>query len=286
MSSLKIKQVVRKLTLAMMGVLLLAVPATTWAASNSVTQAVIQGYGSDAPLQYGMIVKLKDGDGTKVEADTAAGMDKMQGIVVPPNDASVTLSDNANAGQVYVATFGRYNVLVSNQNGPIKAGDYITVSSLAGIGMKADSSQDIVLGRAVSGFSGTDSVEGAATLVDNHGKHVAVSLGRIAVDINIVHNPLQQKVDNNLPGFLSRASEIIANKPVSSVRVYLGLTVIVISAIIAGSILYSGVRNGLIAIGRNPLAKKTIARNMVQVIVTSLIIFILGIFAVYLLLKL
>jgi hypothetical protein len=51
-------------------------------------------------------------------------------------------------------------------------------------------------------------------------------------------------------------------------------------------ILYSGVRNTLISIGRNPLSKKTIYKGLIQIILMGLIIFITGLFGVYLLLKL
>jgi hypothetical protein len=283
---LTVKTFLRKTAWLLFGLAcLIAVPALA-SADNSATQSVTQGYGSDTALQNGLIVKLKDSDATKVEPDTVAAMTKMQGVVVAASDASVTLSNNDNKKQVYVATFGRYSTLVSNQNGPIKTGDYVTISSLAGVGMKADSSQAIILGKAAGNFDGTSNVEGTATLKDTAGKQVAVSLGRIPVDIGVAHNPLQQTIDNNLPGFLRRASQIIANKPVSSTRVYLSLAVLLISAIIAGSMLYAGIRNGLIAIGRNPLAKLSITRNIVQVIVTSLIIFIIGLFGVYLILKL
>jgi hypothetical protein len=49
--------------------------------------------------------------------------------------------------------------------------------------------------------------------------------------------------------------------------------------------MYGGIRNGLISIGRNPLSKKSIVRGMIQVILTALTIFLLGIFGVYLLLR-
>jgi len=50
--------------------------------------------------------------------------------------------------------------------------------------------------------------------------------------------------------------------------------------------LYSGIRNALIAIGRNPLSKKSIFRGLLEIILTGFIILIIGLFAVYLLLKL
>ena len=260
-------------------------PALAFAAVSP-SQAVTQGYGSDVALQKGEIVKLEDKDATKVEPVTLATIAQMQGVVVAANDAAVTLSDNSNSQQVFVATFGLYDVLVSNQNGPIQTGDYVTISSIGGVGMKADTNQSEVVGKAAGSFDGTDNVEGTSTLTDSTGKHISVSLGRIPVQIGIAHNPLQQAIQNNLPGFLRRASSSIANKPVSSARVYLGMGILAVSAILAGSMLYAGIRTGLIAIGRNPLARKSITRNIVQVIITSLLIFIIGIFAVYLLLKL
>jgi len=263
---------------------ILVVPVAS--ANSSSTQAVTQGYGTDTVLQKGMLVRLKDKDAAKVVPLTSATAAEMQGVVVAANDASVTLSSDNNSGQVFVATYGHFEALVSNQNGPIKSGDYITISSLDGVGMKADSVQSTVLGKAASNFDGTANVQGSTTVKDQGGHSVNVSFGRIPVDISISHNPLQQDINNNLPGFLKKASQFVANKPVSSSRVYISLVVLLISTVIAGSILYAGIRSGLVAIGRNPLAKTSITRNLVQVIITGLIIFIIGLFAVYLLLKL
>jgi hypothetical protein len=265
--------------------LVLLVP-TVASADSSLSQSVTEGYGSSQNLQKGTIVMLDSKDPTQVDALTQASIADMQGVVVAANDAPVTLSSSGNTNQVYVATFGRYGVLVSNQNGSIKSGDYITISSLAGVGMKANTTQAIILGKADASFDGISNVEGGATLNESGGKHVAVSIGRIQVDIVISHNPLQASATANLPGFLSKAGQLVANKPVSAGRVYISIFILLISAVLAGSMLYSGVRSGLTAIGRNPLAKKSITRNLIQVIFTSLGIFIIGLFGVYLLLKL
>lgn len=278
------KRLGQAIVLSLLSIIWVAVPAA--GAASSTTQAVTQGYGTDTTLQKGMLVRLKDKDATKVVPLTSATAAEMQGVVVAANDASVTLSSNTNSGQVFVATYGHFDALVSNQNGPIKSGDYITISSLDGVGMKADSLQSTVLGKAAGNFDGTANVQGSTSVKDEGGHAVTVAFGRIPVDISISHNPLQQNSANNLPGFLKQASQFIANKPVSSSRVYIGLVVLFISTVIAGSILYGGIRSGLVAIGRNPLAKKSISRNLVQVIITGLIIFIIGLFAVYLLVKL
>src|SRR5947208_3169505 len=96
-----------------------------WSTAVS-AQNVTQGYVSDQGLQNGMIVRLKAGDGTKVVALKQQEASEMLGITVANNDAPVSLSDPTKK-QVFVATFGTYDVLVSNQNGPIKSGDYITI---------------------------------------------------------------------------------------------------------------------------------------------------------------
>ncbi len=210
----------------------------------------------------------------------------MQGVIVAASDATVSLSNTGNNGQVFVATFGHYDVLVSNQNGPIKSGDYITISSLAGIGMKVDNDQPTVVGKATAGFSGSGQVAGTAKLKDSTGKLVSVSIGRIPVDISISHNPLQQLAANGLPSFLQHASQAVAGKPVDPTRVYIALFVLLVSSLVAGAILYSGVRGGLVAMGRNPMAKKIIVAGMIRVVLSGLIVFILGVFGVYLLLKL
>jgi hypothetical protein len=64
------------------------------------------------------------------------------------------------------------------------------------------------------------------------------------------------------------------------------MLVMLLAAAIAGAILYAGIRTSMIAIGRNPLAKSSVTRNLLSVVITSVIILIIGIVAVYLILKL
>jgi len=247
-------------------------------------QTFTQGYGIEGKVQKGMIVRLKEGDPTKIQAVSKDQMDKMHGVVVNPNDAAVTLSGGGE--KVFVATRGRQEILVSTENGGLKEGDLITVSALSGVGMKAGAVQPLVIGRATEGFDGTSKVAGVAKIKDSGGGERDVKLGRVAAEINIGKNPLLKSDEPNMPEFLRKASESVAGKPVDAVRVYMGMVVFFITTIVSGSLLYGGVRSGLISIGRNPLSKKLIIRGMLQVIVAGLIIFILGVFAVYLLLKL
>jgi hypothetical protein len=248
-------------------------------------QSVVQSYGASKSLEIGLIVELQPGSTSKVEALTQANESKMFGVVVNPNSAAVSLSTSSSASQSYVATSGDCQVLVSNQNGPIQAGDYVTASSISGIGMKAGTSDEIVVGKSLSSFLGTSDSLGSTTLKNSNGQTSTVQLGLVDVNIGIVHNPLLKNTEADLPGFLVNAGQSLANKPVSPGRIYVSLIIIGICAVISGSMLYAGVRSSIVSIGRNPLSKRAVTRSLIQVTLTSLIVFILGIFAVYLLLR-
>jgi hypothetical protein len=246
-------------------------------------QALTQGYGSDQILQRGMLIQLKKDDPSKVEAVKQATGDKLFGVVVDANDAPVTLS--ADGKKVFVATAGKYDVLVSTQNGSIKAGDYITISAIDGIGMKAGSKEAFIIGRALRDFDGTVNKVGTAQVKDSEGKTKDVTIGRVLSDVLVAGNPLLKAEEPNVPEALRKAAETIAGKPVNAVRIYAGLFVFMVSTIVASILMYGGVRSAIISIGRNPLGKKSIVRGMFQVIITGLIVFISGVFGVYLLLR-
>ncbi len=267
--------------IALIGLVLIIVVG---AMGPSDAQSVARGYNAQEPLQRGMLVVLKQADPNTVEAATPETIDRLHGIVVNANDAPVTISDEGQ--QVFVATGGRFDVLVSDQNGTVKVDDYITASSLRGIGMKAGTDQSTIIGKAAGEFNGRDQIVGQDNYEDSKGVKKSVKIGRIPVDISPGRNPLSLLPEANLPGFLKRASQAIAGRPVSPVRVYIAAAIFFISGLIAGSMLYAGTRSSIISIGRNPLSKRTIFRSLLQVTLTSLIVFIVGMFGVYLLLRL
>ena len=267
--------------LATIGLAVLVIISTAHPMS---AQIATQGYNSDEQLERGMLVSLKEGDATKVEASDITNEKRLHGVVVNPNDAPVRLSDETQ--KTFVATIGRYEVLVSDENGVIHQGDYVGISKVRGIATKVDTSTSMVIGKALADFDGKTNVLSTTDLKDNAGFAVKVNITRISVDIGIGSNPLLKPEQVNLPGFLKKASESIANKAVSPVRVYMSIGIVLASVAIAGSMLYAGVRSSMISIGRNPLSKQSIHKNLTQVIITSFIVFIIGIFGVYLLLKL
>jgi len=265
------------------------VPAAAKAASNSTNLSgdVTQSYNAGSGVQAGMLVELSAKKSQTVVPLSSGEIKYMLGVVVPTANAPIVLAPATPSGQqVLVATSGRYSLLVTNQNGAIKTGDYLTISSLNGVGMKADANQSEVIGRADGSFDGSSNVLGSVKLKNQSGQAITVNIASLPIDISVTANPLFVVAPAFVPGFLNKAASDVANKTVSTIRIYLAMALLAVMAFIIGSILYGSLRGGMIALGRNPLSKQAITHGLMQVLATVLIIFAVGVFAVYLLLKL
>jgi F0F1-type ATP synthase membrane subunit c/vacuolar-type H+-ATPase subunit K len=149
--------------------------------------------------------------------------------------------------------------------------------------MKSDGQHQAILGKALQNFADNSNAEGHIKI--SNGKTVAI--GRIQVDVAISRNPgYSGDSIAGVPSFLSTAAKTVSNKPVTALRLYACLAVLFVALSIGGGILYAGARSGMLAVGRNPLAKKSIFRSMATVIVMAMVVVIIGVFGVYLILKL
>jgi len=247
----------------------------------TVAQELTQGYNSDESLRRGMIVGLTDVNDT-VASIGADQINTLHGVVVDASDAPFLLADETS--DVYVATNGRFEVLVSDANGPVKSGDFLSVSSVAGIAQKASDKQNLVLGKALQDYVPAAGSISLSTAQDADGSEY--NIGRILVDVAISANPNLAEEDQSAPDFLRRASEIVADKPVSPIRQYISLAILILVSGIAGSLTYASVRSSITAIGRNPLSRKSITKSLIQVVIISFLILLSGFFTVYLILRL
>lgn len=264
--------------------LALMVPAQAFAATAG--GGSVQGYSADSSLNVGTVVQLSDKDDKLVKPAVQKELQNMFGVVVDRNVLPLSVSNEGLKNETFVAVSGTYNTLVSTQAGPIAAGDYLTLSSVDGVAMKAGTEEKTVLGRATAPFDGKGVTVGSASLQDDAGGNKTVQLGSIATTINIQRNPNEKSTKVDVPDVLQRIGQQIAEKEVSPIRIYLSLAITVLSVIAAIVIIYSGIRNSIISIGRNPMSKKSIFRALLEIILTSILILSIGLFAVYLLLKL
>jgi hypothetical protein len=233
-----------------------------------------QGFQAKGNLTPGIVVALSKNSQQTVEAAPAGDTSRIYGVVIDPSDAPLILNRQS-GDQVFVATSGTYSVLVSTERGPIKIGDYVSTSSVDGIAADATYNQQAVLGQAASGFDGKKNV---ITTING------AAIGKISVNVSPKKNPLA-KNDIYIPTFLRKIGETIAGKPVSAIHIYAGLAFLAAAVIIATALLTAGIRGGMIALGRNPLNKGSIMNSMFKVAVAAVSVFIIGLFGVYLLLR-
>lgn len=247
----------------------------------------VQGYAADQPIDYGKIVELADGGTNRVKVATQANLKNMFGVTVDRQQLPVQLSDSSLENEVFVAVAGTYPLLVSTQGGVIAKGDYLTISSINGVAMKAGTEEPTVFGRAASSFDGKTDSLGSTNIKDVNGKDSqTVKLGSVQVTIDIRQNPNEKSTKAKVPEALERIGQAIAEKEVDPIRIYLSMAITAVSLVAAIIVIYSGVKNSVISIGRNPMSKKSIFRALLEIILTSILILIIGLFAVYLLLKL
>jgi hypothetical protein len=250
-------------------------------------QAISEGYISDvsSSLQKGHIVAIDQNNPRKVILARNNNSDKTIGVVVERNDSPVTISSPEQ--EVFVTKNGPFDALVSTQGGAINIGDYIAVSAIEGVGMRANPKDAISIGRAIQSFDGQTGVKSTATIKDANGADLPVTIGRVSIDVTVGKNPLYEpeKTKGNIPTWLKKFADTVAGKPVSPIRIYASLTVFLLLFAVAATLLYASVKSSIIAIGRNPLGKSQIIKSLTQVIITSIIILLVAIGAVYLLLK-
>ena len=236
--------------------------------------SISRSFNAKGTIVAGQVVALSFTDKATVELAPAGDPARIFGVAVDRSAAPVTVSQPGQ--EVFVATGGVYLVLVSTEKGPIRSGNYLSMSSSDGIAAKA-SGQAYIVGRALQDF---DSSSGNTT----QGKNGS-AIGKISAQITPGRNPSLRE-DTAVPRALRRLGEAIAGKPLSASRIYAALAIFIITAAIAFGLLWVGVRTGMIAIGRNPLSRHSIMQSLVQVIIAAAVVFFGGLLSIYLFLRL
>ncbi len=153
-----------------------------------------------------------------------------------------------------VVTLGETLVRVSNINGEIRKGDYITTSEKPGVGQKATHS-GFVLGRALEDLKETE--------------------GLIRVDVNIGYQNLTPPSLSSLLSRLVELAQIPENFP--KVLKYIGAAFLGGLSVFFGFFFFGrALERGIAAIGRNPLAKRSIQVSMLLNLLAILILTLTG----------
>lgn len=240
-----------------------------------VAAAISQGYRSNEPLTAGTLVSSDKNDqsGLVIPANID-NADNLMGVVVSEQDATLSVTNPSDSLQV--ATNGSTQALVTDIGGEIKAGDSITASPVSGIGMKANDNVKIVgVAQADAKFNGK------TTKVKNKtGGEETINVGTVPVIIQVSFYVPETK-KSPVPEALQLFVDSIAGKQVALERLVASAAIVLAAVITIAILLYSAIHNSMISIGRNPLAQGSIYRGLWQVIITSLIIFIVALASAY-----
>ena len=192
-------------------------------------------------VQNGHLIALNEG---KYQLSKDPYSPYLYGVVAA--EPAVAVSQIGRENAYPVVTSGSAAVLVSTANGNISPGDYITSSPVAGIGMKATEA-GFVMGVSQGEYSNADSPGVITVVID--AKFIS-SLSNEQLSARAFAAQFQNA--------FSIGMRAAASEPNTALRYTAAAFVLVVSIAIGFMIFGRAASNGIVAVGRNPLAKKSI----------------------------
>jgi hypothetical protein len=192
-------------------------------------------------VQNGQIISLEEG---KYRLTTEAYSTRLYGVVT--FEPAVAISQIGRENAFPVVTSGSSEVLVSTENGNISPGDYITSSSQAGIGMKANEA-GFVIGISQAEYNNSNSPGLIPVVLD--AKFIS-SLSNEQLSARAFAAQFQNA--------FSIGMRAAASEPNTALRYGAAALVLIVSITIGFLVFGRAASNGIVAVGRNPLAKKSI----------------------------
>jgi hypothetical protein len=257
------------------GVMLFAVFLFSSLASALTT--ISQGYTTSKSLSLGSIVSLQKNTADRVEPASTSNVDNLFGVVIE-NESSLLSVSNGEPDQVQIATSGTVPVLVSDINGPVKRGDHITASPIAGVGMRATGNVRII------GIAQNDMGPGKKqTFKDKNGKEDSANFGEVSTLVNVAYF-FKEPEKTIIPSAIQNVANALAGREVSAVPILISAGIFIVTIIIVSSILFSMIRSSIISVGRNPMSQNAIYRDIIQISALVLAILSVGLISIYLVL--
>ncbi len=227
---------------------------------------ITQGYKAVGQVQIGAIVSIVKPSERTVESANPTNAARLLGVAVTPSASDLALS-SADAN-VQIATEGVVRTLVSTAGGNVAPGDPITVSSISGVGTKATGPARVV-GTATEALD-DNAAEGVKRTVTEGGKTRQVTIATIKVRIAVGDFGGQKSAPDTASALLQSVASSIAGRPIAPLRAIIATLIFLCGLTSTTVLLYSAVRNSIIAIGRNPLARSAVYRSLAQVSVLAL----------------
>ncbi len=260
------------LLLATFSILSLATLAGT-AYASSVAQRFDAG---ESGIVGGAIVSLTDKGSSSAVLATLSNRSRLVGVV--SKQASLELGSKT----VGVVVNGAAVTLVSTFNGDVKAGDRITASPIAGVGMKATEAA-MVVGTAQKDLDLAHTEE--RTVTGTAGNKKTVKIGAIPMFVTpTYYEASTDGAAKTAASQLQLFADNLAGHTVSPVRVLVAGVVILVLITGVVVLIYTSLRASVVAIGRNPLSKSAVYRSLFEVGVAALGVSAFAVIMVYLIL--
>lgn len=182
---------------------------------------------------------------------------------------AVYLSDTLSPTDLPVISVGQVQVRISSQNGNIKEGDYITSSTVPGVGQKA-TENGFVIGTSSEDYSSNDPKKTQLIMVTLHPHYAKLS------------NDITRNLWNTFNLGFSAALE----SPSGLVRYIVSGTIALLSFFFGFRFFAKASNRGVEAIGRNPLASRVILLSVFINTAITIGIMFFGVAIAYLILVL
>ncbi|PIP56886.1 hypothetical protein COX05_00635 [candidate division WWE3 bacterium CG22_combo_CG10-13_8_21_14_all_39_12] len=233
--------------------------------SDSIPVTVEQGQ----EVVEGSIISFVDGTYRLAENSLA---EEIAGVISLNSDVELQFLNEQDGTLYPLVRGGKVQVLVSSSGGSIEEGDYIMSSSIPGVGVKWDGRRAQTLGVAQESLSQD---ENAPTLIN---VTVLLSdLGNEGGNANGFLGGLQA----SLLGFLNSGNQSVSAEPSLAIRYLLAILVAVLSLGFGFFVLGRISLRGIEALGRNPLAKKSILSGLLVNLSLTIVVVLGGVLLAY-----
>lgn len=250
-------------------------------AAGLTASALSVGYKTnDADLKPGMVVRIDEvGSSQTVSRASKDDFGKIVGVTVAIEESNLALASEGQS--VYVKQDGQVKVYVSNIYGEVKSGDLLTLSPLKGALAKVSASDQIIYATALEDLSSQENVKTAITGVDGFSGDVNSAL--MLVNLN---SKGTTKADQSSESQLRQIGKSVLGKDVTELQLVLAFIIFIVIVVAEVAILYAAISNALSSMGRNPLAKKQIRKELLRVLAMAGVVLVVGLGVVYIVLSL
>lgn len=245
--------------------------------------SIAQGYqSSDTELVVGMAAALttsEENDGSSIIRASVSNQYQFVGIVTTKDANFLTLTSTK--ANVVVATSGSVDAFVTDTNGDIKKGDNVTISPIKGVLMRAGESETQVFATALEDLKTDGAIVQSSEAYDGTGREVHVATIKVELNPRSISSGLSQSDKT----FFRTLGENLTGRALKEWQVIVSLVIFILLLVVEAALIYGAVNSTITALGRNPLSREAVYKQLLQVGFLVLALLAFGISIIYAILQ-